>query len=77
MATLNIKNFPDPLYQMLQEQAQREHRSMAQELDSHSGAHLRTVQAPFHHGARGAREGFWEGIDPAAYIREERDSWDS
>jgi plasmid stability protein len=32
MATLNIKNFPDPLYEKLQERAQREHRSVTQEV---------------------------------------------
>ncbi len=32
MATLNIKNFPDDLYERLQERAQREHRSLAQQV---------------------------------------------
>ena len=32
MATLNIKNFPDPLYRRLQERAEQEHRSLAQEV---------------------------------------------
>lgn len=77
MATLNIKNFPDPLYQMLQEQAQREHRSMAQEL-------IHILERTFKQSKplsimelEGLGKELWEGIDPAAYIREERDSWDS
>ena len=32
MATLNIKNFPDPLYKRLQDRAEREHRSLAQQV---------------------------------------------
>ena len=32
MATLNIKNFPDSLYAQLQERAEREHRSLAQQV---------------------------------------------
>jgi plasmid stability protein len=32
MATLNIKNFPDEIYQRLQELAKREHRSVSQEV---------------------------------------------
>jgi plasmid stability protein len=32
MATLNVKNFPDDLYKALQERAQREHRSVTQEV---------------------------------------------
>ena len=32
MATLNLKNFPDPLYERLQDCARRERRSLAQEV---------------------------------------------
>ena len=32
MATLNIKNFPAPLYEKLRERAERERRSLAQEI---------------------------------------------
>jgi plasmid stability protein len=32
MATLNIKNLPDRLYRKIQARAQREHRSIAQEV---------------------------------------------
>ncbi len=32
MATLNIKNFPEPLLRRLKERARREHRSMAQQV---------------------------------------------
>jgi len=32
MATLNVKHFPDPLYEQLQKQAAKEHRSVAQQV---------------------------------------------
>ena len=32
VATLNIKNLPDELYQQLKERAKREHRSVSQEV---------------------------------------------
>ena len=59
MATLKIKNFPEPLYEQLQKKAEEEHCSVAQQV-------IRLLS-----------EALWEGIDPAEYIREERDSWDS
>ena len=77
MATLNIKNFPEPLYEQLQKQAEEEHRSVAQQV-----IHLvsKAVDRPKSHSIlelRGLGKEVWEGIDPAKYIREERDSWDS
>ena len=77
MATLNIKNFPDGLYQQLQQRAEREHRSVAQEV-----VHLlaRVTEEPKKLSIlelEGLGKELWEGIDAAAYIREERDSWDS
>jgi plasmid stability protein len=77
MATLNIKNFPDPLYHKLQERAEREHRSMAQEV-----VHLleQVTEEPKTLSIlelEGLGKELWEGIDPAAHIRAERDSWDS
>ena len=77
MATLNIKNFPDPLYQKLQERAEREHRSMAQEV-VHILERVTEQSEPLSiRELRGLGKELWEGIDPAAHIREERDSWDS
>ena len=34
MATLTVKNIPDPLYKMLKRQAARRHRSLNQEIIS-------------------------------------------
>lgn len=77
MATLSIKNFPDDLYQRLQQRAQREHRSLTQEV-----VHIleRVAEEPILHSIlelRGLGKELWEGIDPVDYVRAERDSWDS
>jgi plasmid stability protein len=77
MATLNLKNFPDPLYERLQDRARRERRSLAQEV-----IHLleQAVEPPVPRSIlelRGLGKECWEGIDPVAHVRAERDSWDS
>lgn len=77
MATLNIKNFPDDLYERLQKRAQREHRSLTQEV-----VHIleKAGEEPRLHSIlelRGLGKELWEGIDPVEYVRAERDSWDS
>ena len=76
MATLNIKNFPDPLYERLQEQAKQEHRSLAQQVIH--VLHEVVDQEPVSLlELRGLGKDLWKGIDAVEYIREERDSWDS
>jgi hypothetical protein len=77
MATLNIKNFPEPLYEQLQKQAEDEHRSVAQQV-----IHLvsKSVGRPRSRSIlelRGLGKEIWSGTDSAEYLREERDSWDS
>lgn len=77
MATLNIKNFPDHLYERLQERAEREHRSLAQQV-----IHLldQAAREPKLHSIlelRGLGKDLWEGIDAVEHVQAERDSWDS
>lgn len=77
MATLNIKNFPDELYERLQERAEREHRSLAQQVihfleTSASEPKLHSILE-----LRGLGKELWEGVDPVEHVRAERDSWDS
>jgi plasmid stability protein len=77
MATLNIKSFPDDLYERLQRRAQREHRSLTQEV-----VHMleKAAEEPKLHSIlelRGLGKELWEGIDPIEHMRAERDSWDS
>lgn len=77
MATLNIKNFPGPLYEKLQERAHREHRSVTQEVIHILDQALEEEKPLSIMGLEGLGKELWEGIDAAEYIREERDSWDS
>ena len=77
MATLNIENFPDEIYEQLQRRAEREHRSLAQEV-----VHIleKSVEEPELHSIlelRGLGKELWEGIDPVEHVRTERDSWTS
>lgn len=77
MATLNIKNFPDALYERLQERAEHEHRSLAQQVihfleESAGKPKLHSILE-----LRGLGKELWKDIDPVEHVRAERDSWDS
>jgi plasmid stability protein len=76
MATLNVKNLPDPLYRKLQALARRQRRSLAQEVihlltqaveDSDSRSILEL---------RGLGKELWKGVDATAHVDRERGSWD-
>jgi plasmid stability protein len=76
MATLNVKGFPDALYERLKEQAVRQHRSLSQQV-----VHLlsRAVEEPKPMSLldlRGLGKEAWRGVDAATYVAEERDSWE-
>lgn len=77
MATLNIKNFPDPLYEKLQEQAHQEHRSLAQQVIHILNQTVEQEKPLSILGLEGLGKEIWEGIDVVEYIRQERDSWGS
>jgi len=77
MATLNVKNFPDLLYEGLQERARQERRSLAQEVIR---LLEQAIEPPLERSImelRGLGKECWEGVDPVAYVRAERDSWGS
>ena len=76
MATLNVKNLPDPLYKKLQARARRQRRSVAQEV-----IHLLTqaVEEPDTQSIlelRGLGKELWKGVAAAAHVNAERRSWD-
>jgi plasmid stability protein len=76
MATLNIKNFPDKLHRRLKQLAERDARSVAQEV-----IHLLTLAVGEPRVAsllelRGLGREAWRGVDAARYVAEERKSWD-
>lgn len=76
MATLNIKNLPDPLYKRLRTRARRERRSLAQEViyllsravDEPAPLSIREL--------RGLGKQHWRGVDPVRRIAKERRAWD-
>jgi len=77
MATLNVKEFPDDLYEALRQRARRERRSIAQEVVHlletavEEGPQLSIMEL------KGLGRELWEGIEPAAYVDAERSSWGS
>ncbi|HET9212724.1 MAG TPA: Arc family DNA-binding protein [Thermoanaerobaculia bacterium] len=76
MARLRINNFPDPLYKRLKEQAERNHRSLSQEVIHVLDQALEPEKTLSILGLRGLGKEIWAGIDAVEYIRAERDSWD-
>jgi len=76
MATLNIKNLPDPLYRKLQARAKRQHRSVAQEV-----MHI-LEEAPAEPEPlsilelQGLGKELWTGKGAAEHVDSERRSWD-
>ncbi len=77
MATLNLKNFPDDLYARLQELAQKERRSVAQEVIYLLDKATEPPESLSILELRGLGKELWKGIDAAAHVKAERDSWDS
>jgi hypothetical protein len=77
MATLNLKNFPDDLYARLHELAERERRSIAQQVIYLLDKATEPPESLSILELRGLGKELWEGIDPAAHVKAERDSWDS
>jgi plasmid stability protein len=76
MATLNIKNLPDPLYRKLQARAKRQHRSVAQEV-THLLTNILEAGKPLSIlDLKGLGKEHWSGITAAEHIRRERASWD-
>jgi len=77
MATLSIKNFPDELYEKVRELARRERRSIGKQVIHLLAQALEGEKTHSIMELCGLGKEIWEGIDPAEYIREERDSWES
>lgn len=76
MATLNVKNLPDPLYRRLQKRARDRRRSVAQEvavileeaLDREAPLSILEL--------RGLGKEAWQGVDAPAHVEAERRTWD-
>jgi plasmid stability protein len=76
LVTLKIDDVPESLYRRLQDQAQRNQRSLAEEVVHVLDQALEPEKTLSILGLCGLGKEIWEGIDAAEYIRAERDSWD-
>jgi hypothetical protein len=75
MATLNIKNLSDKLYQQLQKRAALHHRSVAQEV-THILREVLEQPAPLSIlDLKGLGKDRWKGTDPARHVKNERRAW--
>lgn len=76
MATLNVKNFPDDVYERLRELADREHRSISQQV-VHMLSEATSEPEPLAlSDLRGLGEELWEGVEAAEHVERERRAWD-
>ena len=76
MATLNIKNLPDPLYQKLKERAEQQRRSIAQEVTHILAETLAEGEPLSLLELRGLGKEHWRNVDAAAHVAGERRGWD-
>jgi plasmid stability protein len=76
MATLNIKNLPDPLYAALKERADEQHRSVAQEVTHILTEALRGQEPLSILALQGLGRELWVELDAARHVEDERASWD-
>lgn len=75
MATLNVKNFPEDLYERIRERAAAERRSIAREVVSLLEEAVRQAEPGSLLELRGLGRKTWKGVDAASFVAEERDSW--
>ena len=76
MATLNIKNLPDALYRKLKKRAERQRRSIAQEVTQILADILAEKESLSILELRGLGQEQWRGTDAAAHVANERHAWD-
>jgi plasmid stability protein len=76
VATLNIKNLPDPLYEKLKARAEREHRSIAQQVTQMLEEALREPEPLSILELQGLGKEVWQDVEAVAHVEEERRSWD-
>ena len=75
MATLNVKNFDDALYQRLKIRAELEHRSVAQQVTRILADSLAEAPSLSLLELEGLGKELWSGINAASHVATERDSW--
>ena len=75
MATLNVKNFDEALYQRLKIRAELEHRSVAQQVTRILADSLAEAPSLSLLELEGLGKELWSGINAASHVATERDSW--
>jgi plasmid stability protein len=76
MATLNIKGFPDELYKILQQRAEIDRRSLAQEIICLLERAVEEPEKPSILELRGLGKKRWKGVNATKHINLERESWE-
>lgn len=76
MATLNVKNLPDDLYERLKQRAKRDRRSVAQEVILLLEDALQAKPPLSIMELQGLGAELWRGVDAAAHVEAERAAWD-
>ena len=75
MATLNVKNLPDPLYRKLKARAKRQRRSVAQEVTVLLTQALEEPATLSILELRGLGKELWRDIDAGSHVARERRAW--
>ena len=76
MATLNVKNLPDDIYDKLRARAQREHRSISQEVIHIISVTLAAEGQLSISQLKGLGREYWSEIEATEHVEEERQAWD-
>jgi plasmid stability protein len=76
VAILNIKNFPDALYERLKARAEQQHRSVAQEVTHILDQVLGGAEPLSILDLQGLGKSTWSGTDAVAHVEAERRTWD-
>lgn len=76
MATLNVKDFPDALYERIKRRAAAERRSIAGEVVHLLEAAVAEATPTSILELRGLGREAWHGVDAGEHVRSERESWD-
>lgn len=77
MATLNIKNLPDALYEKLRARAKRARRSVAEEVTQLLISSLPETPEPLSIlNLQGLGKEHWHDVDAPKHVLVERSSWD-
>ena len=76
MATLNIKKFPNDLYEHLRLIAEHEQRSISQEVIHLLRQAVKSKEKRSILELRGLGKEIWKNVDVSDYIDHERQTWD-